>query len=325
VSGPVTYGHAFAEGVSEEMRRDPSIMVIGTDLLERGGHFSQLKGVGAEFGPKRVRDAPISEAAMVAAGVGGALNGLRPLVDLNFADFLFGAMDEVVNQAAKLRYMTGVSVPLVIRMTGGVAFGGGQHNNCLEGWFASMPGLLVAVPATPADNKGLIKSALRGDDPVMFFMHKKLTGMRAAVGGEDDLVPFGHAAIRRTGTTITIVSYSYMVGPCLEAAERLAADGVEAEVIDLRTLMPLDLDTLEQSVRKTGRAMVVSDAPRFGSITAEIAASIQESMFEYLDAAIVRVGARHAPIPHSPGLIDALVPNVADIERIGRDLARRTL
>ena len=279
MNASTTYGHAFAEGVSEEMRRDPSIIVIGTDLLERGGHFSQLNGVGAEFGPHRVRDAPISEAAMVAAGVGGALNGLRPLIDLNFADFVLGAMDEVVNQAAKLRYMTGTPVPLVVRMTGGVAYGAAQHNNSLEGWFASMPGLLVAVPATPADNKGLIKSALRGADPVMFFMHKKLTGVRAIVGGADDLVPFGQAAIRRAGTNLSIVSYSYMVGPCLDAAERLAADGIEAEVVDLRTLMPMDLATVVQSVRKTGRAMVVSDAPRFGSITSEIAASIQESAF----------------------------------------------
>ena len=243
MSGPLTYGRAFAEGVAEEMRRDASILVIGTDILERGGHFSQVHGVGAEFGPKRVRDAPISEAAMVAAGVGAALNGLRPIIDLNFADFVLGAMDEVINQAAKVRYMVGASMPLVIRFTGGVAFGGEQHNNCLEGWFASMPGLLVATPSTPADNKGLIKSALRGDDPVVFFMHKKLTGLRGPIGGPDDLVPFGRAEIRRVGTHLTIISYSYMVGPCLEAAERLAGDGIEAEVIDLRTLMPLDLDT----------------------------------------------------------------------------------
>jgi len=325
VSDAVTYGHAFAEGVSEEMRRDPSIIVIGTDLLERGGHFSQLKGVGAEFGPSRVRDAPISEAAMVAAGVGAALNGLHPLIDLNFADFVLGAMDEVVNQAAKIRYMTGAPVPLVIRMTGGVAYGGEQHNNSMEGWFASMPGLLMAVPATPADNKGLIKSALRGEDPVIFLMHKKLTGVRAVVGGPDDLVPFGQASVRRTGADLTIVSYSYMVGRCLEAAELLAAEGIEADVVDMRTLMPLDLTTIEQSVRKTGRVMVVTDAPRFGSIASEIAASIQESVFDYLDAPVIRVGAKHAPIPHSPGLIDALVPSTQDIRRVGRDLARQGL
>lgn len=323
MTGAVTYGTAFAQGVSEEMRRDPSIFVIGTDLLERGGHFSQLKGVGAEFGPRRVRDAPISEAAIVAAGVGAALNGLHPLVDLNFADFVLGAMDEVVNQAAKLRYMTGAPVPLVIRMTGGVAFGGEQHNNCLEGWFAGIPGLLVAVPATPADNKGLIKTALRRDDPVIFLMHKKLTGVRAVVGGPDELVPFGQAAVRRTGANLTIVSYSYMVSGCLEAAERLAEEGIEADVIDLRTLMPLDMATVEQSVRKTGRAMVVSDAPTFCSVASEIAASIQESVFDYLDAPVIRVGAKHAPIPNNAGLIDALVPTTGDIYRVGHDLVRQ--
>ncbi len=256
-----TYSHAFAEGVKEEMRRDPSIIVLGTDMLVRGGHWSQLTGVGQEFGPTRVFDTPISEAAMVAAGVGAAVTGLRPIVDLNFVDFAFGAMDEIINQAAKLRYMIGAEVPVVIRATAGIAGGAEQHNNSLDMWFAQTPGLHVAVPAFPADSKALIKTALRGSDPVVFLMHKKLTGFRGPVGGEDDLLEFGRAATVRAGTTMTIVAYGHMVHVALKAAEAVAAEGIDAEVIDLRTIMPLDMATIEASVRRTGRAMVVTDAP----------------------------------------------------------------
>lgn len=318
MSDDVTYSQAFQSGVREEMERDASIFILGTDLFERGGHFAQVHGFGQEFGEKRVRDTPISEAAMVAAGVGSALNGARPIVELNFIDFAFGAMDEIANQAAKIRHMWGSSVPIVIRATSGVAFSAAQHNNSLEAWFAHMPGLAVATPSTPADTKGLIKTALRADDPVMFMMHKRLTGSKGPVGGPDDLVPFGQADIRRAGKDATLVSYSHMVETSLTAAESLAADGIEVEVIDLRTPFPLDLDTIERSVRKTGRAVVASEAPRFGGIGAEVAASIQESVFFYLDQPVQRVGARHAPIPHSPPLIEALVPQAADIERAVR-------
>ena len=185
---PVTYSQAFQQGMREEMLRNDSIFVLGTDLLDRGGHFGQVLGLGKEFGAERVRDMPISEAAMVAAGVGAALNGMRPVVDLNFIDFSFGAMDEIVNQAAKMRYMFGTPIPLVIRGTSGVALYAAQHNNSLESMFAHMPGLLVATPSTPADTKGLLKSALRGEDPVIFMMHKKLSGTRGEVGGDEDLV-----------------------------------------------------------------------------------------------------------------------------------------
>jgi pyruvate/2-oxoglutarate/acetoin dehydrogenase E1 component len=245
---------------------------------------------------------------------------MRPIVDLNFMDFIFGGMDEVVNQAAKIRYMWGVPVPLVIRGTAGVAFGGPQHNNSVEAWFAHMPGLLVAVPATPADTKGLIKSALRGEDPVVFFMHKMLTGLKGSVGPADDLVPFGSAVISRAGTHVTLVAYSVMVGKALAAADRLAAGGIEVEVIDLRTIAPLDLDTVIESVKKTGRLVVAGEAPRFGGIAAEVAAAVQEAAFEYLDGPVLRVGAVHSPIPHSPPLIEPLIPQVADIERAVRSL-----
>jgi acetoin:2,6-dichlorophenolindophenol oxidoreductase subunit beta len=314
----VTFGNAFQQGVREEMRRDERIFVIGTDLFHRGGHFAQVKGLGEEFGRERIRDAPISEAAIVAAGVGAAMNGMRPLVDLNFVDFALGAADEIVNQAAKMRYMSGAPVPLVIRASSGIALYAAQHNNSFEGWFASTPGLLLATPSTPADTKGLIKSALRGEDPVIFLMHKRLMPARGPVGGPDDLVPFGQAVVRRSGRDVTLVSYSYPVRRVLEAAERLAAEDIDAEVIDLRTPFPLDLETIEASVKKTGRALVIDEAPRYGGVGAEVAAAVQEGVFDYLDAPVLRVGAVHAPIAHSPVLMEAAVPNVDGIVRAVR-------
>jgi acetoin:2,6-dichlorophenolindophenol oxidoreductase subunit beta len=313
-----TLSRAYRDGLAEEMRRDPSIVVLGTDLYERGGHWAQVTGLGPEFGRDRVRNTPISEAAMVAAGVGAALDGLRPVVDLNFIDFAFGAMDEIVNQAAKVRYWWGRPVPLVIRGTTGFAGGGAQHNNSLEAWFCHVPGLLVAMPSTPADAKGLIKTALRGEDPVIFLMHKMLTGLRGEAGGPDDLVPFGEAAVRRPGRDATVVSYGAMVRQAVRAADRLAADGIETEVLDLRTLMPLDLDRVEDSVRKTRRLVVATEAYRHGGIGGEIAAAVQESLFGHLAAPVQRVGAGFAPVPHSPVLLDALTPGAADIDRAVR-------
>ncbi len=320
---PVTYSQAFQQGMREEMQRNDSIFVLGTDLLDRGGHFGQVLGLGKEFGAERIRDMPISEAAMVAAGVGAALNGMRPVVDLNFIDFSFGAMDEIVNQAAKMRYMFGTPIPLVIRGTSGVALYAAQHNNSLESVFAHMPGLLVATPSTPADTKGLLKSALRGEDPVIFMMHKKLSGTRGEVGGDEDLVQFGRAAIRRGGSDVTIVGYSQIVFKAMEAAKTLAESGIEAEVIDLRTVMPLDIETVAESVRKTGRLVAVTEEPLFGSIASEVAASIQENVFDWLSAPVVRVGAKHAPIAHSPTLFEAVLPQAADIDRAARDLVAR--
>lgn len=322
-SATMTLSQAFAEGVAEEMERDESVYVMGTDLFIRGGHWAQVKGLGERFGRERIRDTPISEAAMIAAGVGSALNGMRPIVDLNFIDFVFGALDEVVNQAAKIRYMWDVPVPLVIRGTAGIAFGAAQHNNQVEAWFAHMPGLFVATPSTPADAKGLIKASLRGSDPVIFLMHKMQTGLRGEVGGPDEVVPFGRAAVRRHGADVTIAAYSIMAPKALKAAERLAADGIECEVIDLRTVFPLDLETIAASVRRTGRLVVAGEAPRFGGIGSEIAATIQDACFDWLDAPVARVGAVHSPIPHSPELFKALVPDVADVERAVRSVTYR--
>ncbi len=309
----MTFSEAFQQGVREEMHRNDDIFVLGTDLYERGGHFAQVKGIGPEFGVERVRDTPISEAAMVAAGVGAALYGMHPIVDLNFIDFAYGAMDEIANQAAKIRFMLGRPVPLLIRATHGIALGGAHHQNSLEAWFMHMPGLAVAVPSTPYDVKGLVKTALRAPDPVIFLMHKRLSGQRGDVGGPDDLVPFGQARVARPGNDCTIVTYGGMVSSAIEAAEALAARGTSAEVLDLRTLWPLDLDSVVAAARRHGRIVVVDEAPLVGSATAEIAAQVQQAAFHYLDAPVTRVGAVRAPIGANPGLIEAALPSTADI------------
>jgi pyruvate/2-oxoglutarate/acetoin dehydrogenase E1 component len=310
----ITLSEAFQQGVREEMERDDTIFIFGTDMVDRGGHFAQLRGIAEQF-PGKVRDSPISEAAMVASGVGAALTGLRPIVDLNFMDFSLGAMDEIINQAAKARFLWGRNVPLVIRGTAGIALYAAQHNNSLEALFAHTPGLLVVMPSTPADTKGLIKAALRAEDPVIFLMHKALTGFRGEVPDGEHVVPIGSASTRRPGTDVTLVTYGALVRKALAVAERLAEQGVDVEVIDLRTLFPIDYETIEKSVRKTNRLVVASEAPRHGGITSEIAASILDTSFYELEAPIIRVGALHTPIPHSPPLIAAAIPSEDDLER----------
>jgi pyruvate/2-oxoglutarate/acetoin dehydrogenase E1 component len=319
----VTVGQAFQQGIREEMTRDESIFVLGTDLFIRGGHFAQVKGIGPEFGPDRVIDAPISEAAMVAAGVGAAMNGMRPVVDLNFMDFAFGAMDEIANQAAKSRYLWGKPLPLVIRASSGIALYAAQHNNSLEAWFMHTPGLVVVMPSTPHDTKGILKSALRGEDPVVFFMHKRLTGFRGEVGGPEELVPIGKATVVRRGRHVTLIASGIVVHKVLRAAEALAAEGVDAEVVDLRTIFPLDLDLIAESVRKTGRVVVVTEEPHYASVASEVAASIQEDLFEWLDAPVGRVTAAHAPVPHAPQLMEALLPQSETVvAAVRRSIAR---
>jgi pyruvate dehydrogenase E1 component beta subunit len=320
MSPSVTLSQAYELGLAEEMTRDPNVFVMGTDLFDRGGHWGQVRGLGPAFGPARVRDTPISEAAMVAAGVGAALAGMRPVVDLNFIDFIFGAMDEVVNQAAKARFMWDADVPLVIRGTAGVALGGAHHNNSIEAWFAHTPGLSVIMPATPRDTKGLIKSAVRSSDPVLFLMHKMLTGTRGPIGDEHEVVPIGSAAVVRPGDAVTVVAYSVTVGKALKAAEELAADGIEVEIVDLRTVYPVDFETILESVKKTSRLVVVGEAPLFGSVVSEIAATVQEKMFDSLDAPVRRIAGHHSAIPHSPPLIESLIPQTSDIVRAIREL-----
>jgi acetoin:2,6-dichlorophenolindophenol oxidoreductase subunit beta len=309
----LNYSAAFQEGVAEEMKANPQIFILGTDLYDRGGHWAQVKGIGPMFGHERVLDAPISEAAMVAAGVGAAMRGMHPIVDLNFIDFSLGAMDEIVNQAAKIRYMLGASVPLVVRGTSGMAHGGPQHNNSLEALFMHVPGLNLAVPYAPYDVKGLIKSALRMEDPVIFLMHKRLIAEKGEVGGPDVYVPFGQAKVVRPGDGATIATFGACVPRSLAAAELLASEGISVEVIDLRTLAPLDIESVVTSVRKTGRLVVVDEAPIFAGPVAEIAAAVGEEAFAYLDAPIGRVGRARVPIPESPPLLDASVPTPAGI------------
>ena len=309
----VTVGQAFQQGLREEMARDDKIFVLGTDLFERGGHFAQVKGIGPEFGHDRVIDAPISEAAMIAAGVGAAMNGMRPLIDLNFIDFSFGAMDEIANQAAKARYLWGKPVPLLIRASSGVALYAAQHNNSLEAWFMHMPGLVVVMPSNARDTKGILKSALRSDDPVIFFMHKRLTGARGEIGGPEELIPIGSANVVRSGRKATVITGGIVLGKALKAADALLAEGIDVDVIDLRTIFPLDFETIITSVRKTGRAVVVTEEPPYASVASEIAATIQEEAFEYLDAPVARITAAHAPIPHAPNLMEALIPQVDHI------------
>ena len=295
-----TYSTAYHEGVAEEMERDATVFVLGTDLYDRGGHFSQVKGLGQRYGRDRIRDSPISEAAMIASGVGAALNRTRPIVDLNFMDFAYGAMDELINQAAKIRYLWAQPVPLVIRATAGVAQGGPQHNNSLQGALMGTPGLAVVFPATPWDVKGLIKSALRGSDPVIFMMHKQLTGLRGPVGDSDELVPIGSAKVVRQGTHVTIVTYGIGVGTSERAADVLAQEGIDVEILDLRTLAPLDVPALTRSVRHTGRVLVIDEAPAVAGPAAEIVAIINDQAFWYLDQPVTRLTAKHAPHPAQP-------------------------
>ncbi|WP_029136558.1 alpha-ketoacid dehydrogenase subunit beta [Nakamurella lactea] len=324
MSNDETYSTAYRSGMREEMERDGTIFVLGTDLFDRGGHFSQVKGLGPEFGADRIRDTPISEAAMVAAGVGAAMNGTRPVVDLNFMDFAYGAMDELINQAAKIRYMWGRPVPLVVRATAGVAQGGAQHNNSLQSTFMSTPGLSVVFPSRPWDVKGLLKSALRGEDPVVFMMHKMLTGARGPAGGPDELVPIGSARIARPGRDVTLISYGYGVTIAEKAAQSVAAQGIDTEVIDLRSLSPLDLNTIVTSVRKTGKVIVLDEAPISAGPAAEITAQINDHAFWYLDQPVGRVCGADSPIPHSPALVDALLPSEAGVVAALQQIAAAT-
>ena len=313
-----TLSRAYRDGLAEEMARDPSILVMGTDLYERGGHWAQVTGLGPQFGRDRVRNTPISEAAMVAAGVGAALDGLRPVVDLNFADFSFGAMDEIVNQAAKVRYWWNRPVPLVIRGTTGFAGGGAQHNNSLEAWFCHVPGLLVAMPSTPADAKGLIKTALRGEDPVIFLMHKMLTGLRGEAGGPDDLVPFGQAAIRRPGTRRHRRELRGHGGQ--GAARRRDARGRRHR---RRGHRHAHADAAGPRHGAAFRAAHPPPGGRDRGVPARrrrrgIAAAMSESLFGELAAPVLRVGAAFAPVPHSPVLLDALTPGPEEVEQAVR-------
>lgn len=312
----LTYAQALREALTEEMLRDPNIILMGEDIGVYGGVFKVTEGLLAQFGPERVRETPISEAGFVGMGVGLALTGKRPVCELMFMDFAFVAADPIFNQAAKMRYMSGgrVKVPLLIRtQQGGGRGNGAQHSQSLETFFTHIPGLKVVLPATPHDAKGLLKSALREDNPVIFIEHKLLYATRGPVPEEDYLIPLGQAEVKRPGQDVTLVAYSRTLLHALEAAEAVAGLGISTEVIDLRCAAPLDLDTILASVRKTGRLVIAHEAHRRLGLGAEIAALVQEHAFDYLDAPIVRVGAMDIPIPASKPLEDVALPGKGQI------------
>lgn len=321
----ITFAVATLEAMDEEMARDPTVFLMGEDIAKQGGIFGQFKGLAERYGRERVRDTPISEATLVGMTLGAALAGARPVFDMHFADFLGIAMDEVFNQIAKIRYMSGgqLRVPLVIRAPdGAIRSAGAHHSQSLEAWVTHVPGLCVVAPATPADAKGLLKSAIRCDDPVIYFEHKALYARKGPVPDGEHLVPLGQARIAREGRDVTLVSYSMTLWKCLEASERLAVEGIEAEVVDLRTLVPTDWEAVLASVERTRRAVVAHEAWRFGGFGAELAATIAERLHGMLLAPVGRVGAKHAPIPFSPPLERYVIPQVDDVVRAVREVVR---
>jgi len=320
----MTYLEAIADGLRQAMRADPSVIVLGEDVGAYGGAFKLTKGLQDEFGPWRVIDTPISEAAVVGAAVGAALVGLRPVAEMQFADFISNAFNQIVNVAATSAYRAGGCVPLVIRAPCGAGTHGGPfHSQSVEAYFFHTPGLKIVLPATPADAKGLLLSAIADPNPVLYLEHKALyRSQRAEVDDGLTFVPLGAAAVRRPGRDLSVITYGMMVHRCLEAAEAAARDGIEAEVIDLRTLLPLDLDTIAESVARTSRALVVHEDRLRGGLGAEIAAHIGEHLFTSLDAPICRVGAPDTPVPYAPPLETAYLPSVDRIRDAMVRLAR---
>lgn len=313
----ITYQEAVREAMSQIMRQDERVFLMGEDIGVYGGAFGVSRGMIEEFGPERIRNTPISEAGIAGAAIGSALTGMRPIMELQFSDFVTIAMDQLVNQAAKLRYMYGgkASVPLVVRAPGGSGTGAAaQHSQSLEAWLAHVPGLKVVQPSTAYDAKGLLYAAVKDNNPVIFYEHKLLYRTKSEVPEELYTIPLGKADIKRKGSDVTMIATSIMVRKALEAAEILEKDKIDIEVIDPRTLVPLDKGTLIQSIKKTGRLVVVYEAVKRGGYGAEIVSTIVESeAFDYLDAPVIRLGGREIPIPQSPKLERHAVPQVDDI------------
>ena len=320
----MTYRQAVAQAMIEEMDRDPNVFLIGEDVGKFGGAMAAAKGVHDKFGDRRVIDTPISESAIIGAGLGAAITGLRPIAEIMFVDFTGVCMDQIANQVAKVRYMLGgqVTVPLVIRTQGGAGKSyAAQHSQNLEAWFAAVPGLHVVMPATPAEAKGLLKSAIRSDDPIMFIEHKLLYGDKGEVpDGPDFLLPIGKADVARQGSDITIVSYSRQFLLSMNAAETLAGEGVHCEVINLRTISPLDMKTILTSLEKTGRLLVVEEDHKSFGVGAEISARVMEEGFDLLEGPVRRVASLDTPIPFSPILEKAVIPNADKIAAAVRDM-----
>jgi pyruvate dehydrogenase E1 component beta subunit len=312
----LTYREAIREALREEMQRDGSVFILGEDVATAGGIFKVTEGLLAEFGPERIFDTPLSESALVGAAVGASLMGMRPVVEVMFADFTTVAMDAIVNHAAKIHYLYGggLSAPLVIRMAYGAGpRWGAHHTQSVESWLANVPGLTIVMPSTPSDAKGLLKAAIRTPNPVVFFEHKLLYGKSGEVPEAEYLVPIGKADVKRPGDDVTIVGSGLMVDRALGAAKKLAEEGISAEVVDLRSIQPLDEETILASVEKTGRLVIVHEAPVRGGFGGEIAAVVANRALGYLDAPIQRVGAPWTPVPFGSVLVDAYVPKEADI------------
>ena len=311
------------EALAEELRRDPTVFIMGEDVAEAGTPFKVMSGLVEEFGPERVIDSPISEAGISGIGLGAAMTGLRPVVDIMFGDFLTLVMDQVANQAAKIHYMSGgrLKAPLTIRTTlGATRRSAAQHSQSLHAWVAHVPGLKVAVPSTPYDAKGLLKSAIRDDNPVVFFEDKMMFATKGPVPEEEYTLPLGVADVKREGEDLTIVATSSMVYVALEAAELLEQEGVSAEVVDPRTLVPLDRETLVASVTKTGRALVVDEGHTSYGVSAELAAVLADEAFWHLDAPVKRLAALDVPIPFSPVLEDETVPTPERVLEVAKAL-----
>jgi acetoin:2,6-dichlorophenolindophenol oxidoreductase subunit beta len=310
------YREALRRALDEEMQRDPLVFVMGETIAERGGSYKVTEGLVHKYGSRRVIDTPIAEASFTGMAVGAALVGCRPVVEILFIDFALLAMDQIVNQAAKYDFISGGqgTVPMVLRTQGGAGNGlAAQHSQSLEALFYHIPGLKVVMPSTPADACGLLKASIRDDHPVIFIEHKLLYMTRGPVPEEDYLIPLGKADIKKTGTDVTLITYSHMTLKCLEAAAALEAEGISVEVVDLRTLSPLDKETVLESARKTGRVVVVHEAIRRGGIGADIAAMLMEEAYDDLDGPVLRIAGRNTAIPYNLAIEKVCVPSVEDI------------
>jgi len=322
----LTFAEAVREALAEEMRRDPNVFIMGEDVAEAGTPFKVLSGLVEEFGKDRVMDTPISEPGFTGMGVGAAITGMRPVIDIMFGDFLTLTMDQIVNQAAKIHYMSGgkMKAPIVFRTTmGATRRSAAQHSQSLQAWVSHIPGLKVAIPSTPYDAKGLLKTAIRDDNPVVFIEDKMMFKIKGPVPAEEYTIPFGVADIKRTGEDITLVATSSMIQVALGAAEKLSELGISAEVIDPRTTKPLDKQTFIDSAKKTSRAIVIDEGYESYGVTAEIASIIADGAFYYLDAPVKRMGAMDVPIPFSPVLEDLTVPTEETVFEMAKTLCRR--
>ena len=312
----ITYREAVAEAIAEEMAQDPRVFIMGEDVGLHGGAFGATKGLFEEFGPGRVKDTPLTESAIVGAGVGAALTGMRPIVEIMYIDFMCMAMDSIVNQAAKVKYMFGghVRVPLTIRTAFGAGRGNAaQHSQSLETWLTVVPGLLVVMPSTPYDAKGLLKSAIRNDNPVIVIENKQLYSDSGHVPEDDYLVPIGKAAVRKEGKDVTLIATSRMCSFASSAVEKLSSDGIDVEIIDPRTIKPLDIETIAASIAKTHRVVVVNEGPKTGGFSNEVSSKIMDTCFYDLDAPVMRVAAEDVPIPYNSILEAEVIPAEKDI------------